>query len=455
MNFTNDSVLVPSLDEEVRSRLRSLDEPITLFGEDNASRRARLERLIKLSESLKVYEIQNDEVEDEIEVEEEVEEEEFWTPGPEELIGIRKQVADYSIKETKRRLALENHEYKIDFTEKLKLRRQINDKVSKYELVASNIVSSRTVSSIKYSPSGSLVAVGSWSGDLKILNSETLQPEEFVGAPIKHYHDQIHNKVTGLDWNKNHLSPVQLVTNNSNNFSVHLWSLDSPAPLATMKGHENRVVQTKFHPLGSYVASSSYDKTWRFWDVEKGQEIYLQEGHAKEVHAVSFQPNGALLASGGLDAIGKIWDLRTGKCIMSLTDHIQGILAIDWSENGYQLATGSKDCTIKIWDLRYTSNAANNTSYNEYIQCDKPLFTIPAHTKMVSSLRFSHSNNFSPLLVSTGFDGTIRVWSADNWINVATLKGHTDNKITDCDIHPSFGTIASSGWDKSVRLWSS
>lgn len=53
-----------------------------------------------------------------------------------------------------------------------------------------------------------------------------------------------------------------------------------------------------FHPSGSYVASASFDHTWRLWDVETAVELLLQEGHSKEVYSVDFQDDGALVASG-------------------------------------------------------------------------------------------------------------------------------------------------------------
>lgn len=72
----------------------------------------------------------------------------------------------------------------------------------------------------------------------------------------------------------------------------------SDAPLATMKGHADRICRVAFHPSGDYVASASFDTSWRLWDVGTAKELLLQEGHSKEVYAVEFQDDGALVASG-------------------------------------------------------------------------------------------------------------------------------------------------------------
>lgn len=72
----------------------------------------------------------------------------------------------------------------------------------------------------------------------------------------------------------------------------------SDAPLAVMKGHADRICRVAFHPSGDYVASASFDTSWRLWDVNTSKELLLQEGHSKEVYTVEFQGDGALIASG-------------------------------------------------------------------------------------------------------------------------------------------------------------
>lgn len=53
-----------------------------------------------------------------------------------------------------------------------------------------------------------------------------------------------------------------------------------------------------FHPSGDYVASASFDTTWRLWDIKTSKELMQQEGHSKEVFTVEFQDDGALIVSG-------------------------------------------------------------------------------------------------------------------------------------------------------------
>jgi U4/U6 small nuclear ribonucleoprotein PRP4 len=74
----------------------------------------------------------------------------------------------------------------------------------------------------------------------------------------------------------------------------------SGQPLAVMEGHQDRVCRVAFHPSGRYVASASFDTSWRLWDVNTAKELLLQEGHSKEVYSVDFQNDGALVVSGSV-----------------------------------------------------------------------------------------------------------------------------------------------------------
>lgn len=134
--------------------------------------------------------------------------------------------------------------------------------------------------------------------------------------------------------------------------NIHSKVSCSELPLSVLKGHQDRVCRVAFHPSGQYVASASFDTTWRLWDVKTSTELLLQEGHSKEVYSVEFQEDGALVASGcvrihphhithlidhtfsGLDAIGRVWDLRTGRTAMVLDGHVQAIYAMAFSPNG-------------------------------------------------------------------------------------------------------------------------
>ena len=141
---------------------------------------------------------------------------------------------------------------------------------------------------------------------------------------------------------------------------------------ATLRGHAQRLSSVEFHPSGAYVATTSFDTTWRLWDVETGAELLLQEGgHQREVYPLAFHPDGSLVATGDLGGLGRVWDLRSGKSVFLLRGHVKQMLALDFSPNGYHVASGSDDHTSIIWELRQ----------------QRTLYTIPAHRGLVSRVK--------------------------------------------------------------------
>ena len=80
---------------------------------------------------------------------------------------------------------------------------------------------------------------------------------------------------------------------------------------------------------------------------------------------------------------------------MFMEGHLKGVLGIDISPNGYHIVTGSEDNTCKIWDLRKRS-------------C---IYTIPAHTNLVSSVKFEKSSG--QYIVSSSYDSTAKVFAVE------------------------------------------
>jgi len=158
---------------------------------------------------------------------------------------------------------------------------------------------------------------------------------------------------------------------------------------------------------------------------------------------------------------------------MVLDGHVQAIYAIGFSPNGYQIATGAGDDTIRIWDMRSL----------------KALYTIPAHLSNVSDVRFFHGNALPSkptsadatmdgpekdkdvshditdadleewryrsglYLASSGYDGLVKMWSADDWQLLRTLS--TDaGKVMSIDLSSDAKLMASGTYNRNFQLFS-
>ncbi|KAF8906296.1 WD40-repeat-containing domain protein [Gymnopilus junonius] len=447
------AMAVPTDDNRVRARLREIGEPITLFGERAADRRDRLIYVLSQINAARGDEAMHVEEESS---ESEEEEEEFYSPGSLELLEARRRIAEFSLPRAQKRIAQQRLDSKMDLGRVVDIRKRAFAEVKKFSNLGSQIGDERPISQVRFAPNNQILATGSWSGTVKLWNVPACTPIRSLRG---------HNdRVGGVAWHPQaSLSQgadlVNLVSGGGEG-DVNLWSLNrhvNETPLSTLKGHQDRVCRVAFHPSGDYVASASFDTTWRLWDVNTSKELLLQEGHSKEVYSIEFQNDGSLVGSGGLDAIGRIWDLRTGRTAMVLDGHIQAIFSIAFSPTGYQVATGAGDDTIRIWDMRAI----------------KSIYTIPAHISNVADVRFFHANDlhFKPtspdehalaeeewryrsglFFASAGYDGFVKLWSADDWQLLKRLT--TDaGKVMSVDISSDGNMLVSGTYNRNFQLF--
>jgi len=303
-------------------------------------------------------------------------------------------------------------------------------------------------------PNGETVAAGNWGGSIRLLGVPNLEEKQLWRG---------HNsQVSGISWFPGATLPGSTVSDSSVNMAsgggegnVNLWSLTQDTPLATLSGHSGRVCRVEFHPSGKYVASASYDTTWRLWDVEKMTELLLQEGHSRECFTVAFNTDGNLIASAGLDSTASLWDLRTGRRVLYFESHIAPIYGLDWSVDGHRIMTGSGDGFAKCWDIRamreYASIGAHKggvTDLRWYKGTDGPASSAD---KMTNGVDFE-PKKAGTFFVSSGFDRNVNIFSADDWALCKSLSGHSGNVLS-TDVTNDARWIASCGYDRTVKLW--
>ena len=314
----------------------------------------------------------------------------------------------------------------------------------------------------------SVVATGSWSGTIKLWDGSN-PSLELLGERTMAHEDRIMGMAARPS--NNSVAPILLGTA-SIDLAGKLWKVKkndvamadssdgkvkaskegeahqmySIEEAATLKGHAARLCSIAFHPQGDYVATTSFDHTWRLWSVETGSEILLQDGHWKEVYGIGFHPDGSLCATTDYGGVVQVWDLRTGKSACHFLGHAKRVVCADFSPNGFQLATAGDDGTIKVWDMRKRKQFAS----------------VPAHSGLITQLQFAPelsghdphqavTSTPSEYLASTSFDGTVKLWSSRNWKLLNTGRGH-EGKVMGVALLRQ-NSLVTCGFDKTIKLW--
>ncbi|KNC52615.1 uncharacterized protein AMSG_08479 [Thecamonas trahens ATCC 50062] len=443
------SVIVSTDDARVRARLRALSLPMTLFGEGEAERRERLrsyladlemEGIDSRTAGLSPGDNQ-DIAADDGGVEAMDETELVYTEADPALVAARHAIlaASQAAAAARRaRLAATLGSRDAATLEEDRIR-SLGNATAKHVYVSSQRAGRRTVAHCALAPDGARLATCSWHGCVKVWDAASC--ELILDMPTAH-----EERASGVAWSPAAGAGGVDLASCAADMTIKLWNVDAaaavatrdeaPPPRAVLTGHRDRVSRVAFTPTGDYLASTSFDATWRLWDVASETELLLQDGHSRPVYALGMHPDGSLVGTGGLDALGRVWDLRTGRTAMVLQGHVHAILALDMADNGYHVATGGDDNSVIIWDLRK----------------QHAVYILPAHTKLVSDLAFIPGG--SSTLVTASYDATLRLWSGTNMSLLRTYTGHSD-KVTSVAVAANAAKFVSSSFDRTFKVWAS
>jgi RNA polymerase sigma factor (sigma-70 family) len=180
-------------------------------------------------------------------------------------------------------------------------------------------------------------------------------------------------------------------------------------------------------PDGKTLASAGNDCRVKLWDLDARKELrtLLAEGnqdfsHDWQANSVAFSPDGKIVASGSVDRTIRLWDVTTGKKIAVLTGHQIFVKSLAFSPDGKFLASGSGGQ--------------------------------PAAFKNIDDVKPLHQ------LMTLPYLGEVMVWDLatsdpETGRRRRTFFSRDTGRITSVTFSPDSKTLASGGWDGTVRLW--
>ncbi|KAI3707319.1 hypothetical protein L6452_25738 [Arctium lappa] len=239
------------------------------------------------------------------------------------------------------------------------------------------------VTSVKWAPDGTYIAVGFNNSEVQLWDSSTNQLLRTLRG-----HG---SRVGSLDWN-NHIlttgSMDSLIINNDVRIRSH--------NIGTYRGHHKEVCGLKWSTSGQQLASGGNDNLLFIWDLSSNQRQHRFNDHTSAVKALAWCPfQSNLLASGGGvgDQCVKFWNSNTGACLNSVNTGSQ-VSCLLWNRHEREILSSHGFCDNQLILWKYPSMIK--------------LAELDGHTSRV--LHMSQSPD-GYKVASLGADETLRFWN--------------------------------------------
>ncbi len=220
--------------------------------------------------------------------------------------------------------------------------------ISVRDVESERIIASKTITdtegpfyALAYSPDGKLLASGNAQGRIRIWEGTDLTPHGDV---------KLQETVETVEFDPS--GSVLAIGTGSG--SILLLEMSPGAQKQKLlSGHSTRLTSLSFSVDGKILASASRDNTIRLWDVSSGVALANFEPLAhRGVTSVSLDRSGRWLASGSSEGDLRIWDLssRTGIGeVLPYGPNRVGALAV--SNAGNTLAVADLSGQVSLWKV--------------------------------------------------------------------------------------------------------
>ncbi|ACU69689.1 serine/threonine protein kinase with WD40 repeats [Catenulispora acidiphila DSM 44928] len=202
---------------------------------------------------------------------------------------------------------------------------------------------------VAFSPDGTLVAVGTYGGDVLLI--DVRQPTGALKQRTLSGHSTLAYSVA--------FSPDgKTLATSSFDKTVKLWDVRTPSAallLGTATGHTDRVFDIAYHPGGKLLATGSGDHKLILFDVSNpaAPSVTATVPEDDEATGVAFSPDGRLVANGGgASAKVRLYDITapaSPRELAPLSGQTAYALGVAFSPDGKLLACADQDTTVLMW----------------------------------------------------------------------------------------------------------
>ncbi|MBA0587545.1 periodic tryptophan protein 2 [Gossypium raimondii] len=252
---------------------------------------------------------------------------------------------------------------------------------------------------------------------------ELLRKDCFMQAPAK---------VTACDYHKG----LDLVVVGFSNGVFGLYQMPDFVCIHLLSISREKLTTAVFNDLGNWLTFGCAKLGQLLvWEWRSESYILKQQGHYFDVNTLAYSPDSQLLATGADDNKVKVWTVSSGFCFVTFSEHTNAVTALHFMANNHCLLSASLDGTVRAWDLLRYRNFRT--------------FTAPSHKQFVS---LAADQSGEVICAGTLDSFEIFVWSMRRNLLLEVLSGH-EGPVHGLMFSPTDAILASSSWDKTVRLW--
>jgi eukaryotic-like serine/threonine-protein kinase len=245
-------------------------------------------------------------------------------------------------------------------------------------LATEPVAGSEGVRSLALSPTNPLIAVGTESGNVGLIDSQTGNHIDSIASP------------DDCIWTLAFSPDGKRLASAGDQRKVVIRDVATRESRKELVGHTGRIIQLAWSPDGKKLATASRDQTARIWDAESGKCLHVLSGHEADVFAILFSGDGKRLYTGSRDQSVRVWDVASGRQEKVISGEGQFITCLAMSPDGKRLAAGSWFGEIVLWDLA----------------CHQVVTTFKGHEQAIRDIEFSPDGT---RLLTVSYDRLVRI----------------------------------------------
>ncbi len=280
---------------------------------------------------------------------------------------------------------------------------------------------------------------------------------------------------------------------------IILWEVATGRRLHTFTEHSDHIRSLDFNRSGSRMVSSSDDRSVKLWclddpyaGLERTPGLTIYSDSEAESENESISNNGSVKAGGGHgdrdqtrtngtkgspsdskksnekddelkegltleEQLKRARNQREGQVLFKAYDENQSLVmqslrfdrvvySVAYSPDSKSVVTGSADSLIRVFGYE----DKNENALVERVMIPREgQDSKDIHRSFVKSVMFDRE---SRRILSSGVDGTIKLWSARNGLLLRTFVGHTQETKQVC-ISPDNKAVLSCSLDETCRMW--